>query len=177
MRVVEEPSLETKLSTTSLEHSVCSLHSLRSNRGNVSLHVHHVQTSLTFCVFSFLTCAFSLEWFLPSINSKFSLNFLHWEGLLRTPFWWLASFWQWIKSHFYLNFNTRTLVNVILLYTFISLFFPIMAMNLGIWGLIKYYFVPWFVYHFWVHIKLYNFQLRWQKILRFVDLVFCCLKL
>jgi stearoyl-CoA desaturase (delta-9 desaturase) len=69
--------------------------------------------------------------------------------LLRTPFWWMASIWQCIKSHFYLNFNMRTLVNIILLYTFVSLFFPIMAMNLGVWGLVKYYFIPWLVYHFW----------------------------
>lgn len=38
---------------------------------------------------------------------------------------------------------------MVLIYTFVCLFFPLMAMNLGWWGLFKYYFIPMAVYHFW----------------------------
>jgi len=29
-------------------------------------------------------------------------------------------------------------------------FFPLMLYNLGTWGLVKYWFIPWLVYHFWM---------------------------
>jgi stearoyl-CoA desaturase (delta-9 desaturase) len=71
--------------------------------------------------------------------------------LLSSPFWVVASPWQWIKAQVtpYINLEKRAMVNMILIYAFVCIFFPLMALNLGWWGLVKYYLMPWLVYHFW----------------------------
>jgi stearoyl-CoA desaturase (delta-9 desaturase) len=75
---------------------------------------------------------------------------------IRGPLWWLSSVYQWVRSNFliysvYIPGNrTRIVLSLVCLYVFISVFFPLMLYNVGIWGLVKYWFIPWLVYHFWM---------------------------
>ena len=64
--------------------------------------------------------------------------------------------WQSLTSHVdaYASFiynqpRKRVIGNLVLLYVFCALFFPLMTYNLGWWGLAKYYLIPLMVYHFW----------------------------
>src|SRR3990167_7080744 len=79
------------------------------------------------------------------------------------PFWVLRSVWQWIKATFAIPFliiimggdnmrheKGRLVVNIVCIYGFVLLFFPIMTMKFGIWGIFKFYIIPMVIYHFWV---------------------------
>ena len=82
----------------------------------------------------------------------------------NSPFWFISSLWQQLKTNVeliaqsILKFNTKYLINLFLLYLFVCLFFPIMTMTVGIWGLFKYYFIPLAVYHFWVSCLFIHFM-------------------
>jgi hypothetical protein len=71
-------------------------------------------------------------------------------GLLKGRFWWLSSVWDWLLSAFHWSRNPRVIASFVCLYTFASIFFPLLAYNLGVWGLFKYYFIPFAIYHFWL---------------------------
>jgi len=78
----------------------------------------------------------------------------------NSPFWFTSSLWQQLKTNVeliaqsILKFKSKHLINLFLLYLFVCLFFPIMTMTVGIWGLFKYYFIPLAVYHFWISSQL-----------------------
>ena len=84
-------------------------------------------------------------------SSQFSLS--------ETPFWFLSSSWQWMKANIPQKLDGKMVVNLICLYTFVCLFFPLMAYNFGIWSIFKYYVMPMLVYHFWVS-NVLNFWVR-----------------
>jgi len=76
--------------------------------------------------------------------------------LSTSHFWWCASLWQSLMSNIdayasliYNQPRKRVIGNLVLLYLFCALFFPLMTYNLGWWGLAKYYLIPLAVYHFW----------------------------
>ncbi|KAL6074631.1 Acyl-CoA desaturase [Balamuthia mandrillaris] len=81
------------------------------------------------------------------------------DYLSRGPFWWSSSYWQFLVSNVegFLALapcmgtatKKRIIGNVVMLYIFVAIFFPLMAYNVGLWGLCKYYFFPLMVYHFW----------------------------
>lgn len=74
------------------------------------------------------------------------------QYLSLSHFWWCSSFFQSIASHleaFFSLKSKRILGNLIVLYVFAAIFFPLMTYNAGLWGLFKYYIIPLMVYHFW----------------------------
>lgn len=87
------------------------------------------------------------------------------------PLWTLRSLWQWMKANFALPLTIllggsqlsqsrkALIVNLICLYGFFCIFFPLITMTLGIWGLFKFYIIPMLIYHFWVSQHFFYFCL------------------
>eukprot|EP01094_Clydonella_sp_ATCC50884_P018327 TRINITY_DN3376_c0_g1_i1.p1 TRINITY_DN3376_c0_g1~~TRINITY_DN3376_c0_g1_i1.p1 ORF type:complete len:706 (+),score=272.03 TRINITY_DN3376_c0_g1_i1:38-2119(+) len=78
------------------------------------------------------------------------------NGLSTSTFWFFSSTWDWIKANFAFSLSKKLILNLVCVYLFVSLFFPLMAYNLGVWGLVKYYLIPWLVYHFWMSTFIKN---------------------
>jgi omega-6 fatty acid desaturase (delta-12 desaturase) len=75
--------------------------------------------------------------------------------LLRGSFWWIGSIAHWAVLHFQVsNFAERdrravkTSIAVVLV--FAAVFFPTMYFTLGVWGIVKFWLMPWLGYHFWM---------------------------
>lgn len=75
--------------------------------------------------------------------------------LMRGRFWWLASVVHWVGLHFNLsNFpvkdreKVKLSVSVVLIFAAIA--FPILIATTGVWGFVKFWLLPWLVYHFWM---------------------------
>jgi omega-6 fatty acid desaturase (delta-12 desaturase) len=90
---------------------------------------------------------------------------------LRGRFWWLASIVHWGKLHFDLTqFSARdrakVKVSIAVVVIFAAVLFPTLLATTGIWGFVKFWLVPWLVYHFWlstftlVHHTAPNIQFR-----------------
>lgn len=90
---------------------------------------------------------------------------------LRGRFWWLASIAHWAMLHFDLSqFSKRdqgkVKVSIAVVAIFAAIFFPTLIITLGIWGFVKFWLLPWLVYHFWmstftlVHHTAPNIQFR-----------------
>jgi omega-6 fatty acid desaturase (delta-12 desaturase) len=86
-----------------------------------------------------------------------SLNGLGQWGyrLLRGKFWWIASIVHWVGLHFnWFNFQgkdrekVKLSASVVLIFAAIA--FPVLLATTGIWGFIKFWLLPWLVYHFWM---------------------------
>jgi omega-6 fatty acid desaturase (delta-12 desaturase) len=74
---------------------------------------------------------------------------------LRGYFWWVASIAHWAKLH--LDWTTfegkereQVKVSVLAITAFAALFFPTLIVTTGIWGFVKFWLLPWLVYHFWM---------------------------
>lgn len=74
---------------------------------------------------------------------------------LRGYFWWLGSIVHWAKDH--LDWRTfegkeraQVKVSVLAIAAFAILFFPTLIATTGIWGFVKFWLMPWLVYHFWM---------------------------
>lgn len=75
--------------------------------------------------------------------------------IIKGPFWYLASIGHQIKEHFFLeNFTPeqrpRVKVSLTCVYIAAAIFFPTMLYNVGLWGLVKYWILPFIGYHFWM---------------------------
>ena len=75
--------------------------------------------------------------------------------VIRGWFWWVGSIGHWAVLHFDLrNFKTRdrnkAILSIAVVVAFAAVFFPVMIATLGLGGLIKFWFMPWLVYHFWM---------------------------
>lgn len=75
--------------------------------------------------------------------------------MMRGRFWWIGSIAHWAVLHFnWTKFEgkereqIRFSALVVLISAAIS--FPIMLFTLGIWGFVKFWLLPWLVYHFWM---------------------------
>ena len=73
----------------------------------------------------------------------------------RGYFWWLGSIGHWAILHFDLrNFKRRdrakALFSMVVVIVFAVVFFPTLIATTGFWGLVKFWLVPWMVYHFWM---------------------------
>ena len=81
------------------------------------------------------------------------------------PLWTLGSLWQWMRANFAVPLirlfghkdpsgttgsKMSLILNLVCLWGFLMVFFPVMTMTLGVWGLFKYYVIPMIIYHFWV---------------------------
>lgn len=74
---------------------------------------------------------------------------------LRGRFWWLASIVHWAALHFDLSqFSERDRdkikVSIATVGIFAVVFFPTLIATTGIWGFLKFWLLPWLVYHFWM---------------------------
>ena len=75
--------------------------------------------------------------------------------VLRGRLWWLASIAHWAKLHFDLSqFSPRdhgkVKVSIAAVIIFATVFFPTLILTTGIWGFVKFWLMPWLVYHFWM---------------------------
>jgi len=74
---------------------------------------------------------------------------------IKGPLWFMASIGHMIKKHFFLEEFTveqrhRAMVSIAIVYAAGGIFFPVMFYYTGIWGIVKYWLLPWIGYHFWM---------------------------
>ncbi|NJM95459.1 MAG: fatty acid desaturase, partial [Acaryochloridaceae cyanobacterium CSU_5_19] len=74
---------------------------------------------------------------------------------IRGYFWWIGSIFHWANLHFdWRSFDEKDRGDVKLSVAVVALFavivFPALIWTTGIWGFIKFWLVPWLVYHFWM---------------------------
>lgn len=74
---------------------------------------------------------------------------------MRGGFWWLASVAHWAVLHFDLNnFEPRDRKKVkrsiAAVVIFAAVFFPTLIATTGLWGVVKFWLMPWLGYHFWM---------------------------
>jgi len=75
--------------------------------------------------------------------------------LIRTRFWWIGSIVHWAGMHFDPNLyaerqRKQVRFSIGLVLVFSAIFLPTLAITTGITGLIKFFLLPWLVYHFWM---------------------------
>lgn len=73
----------------------------------------------------------------------------------RGRLWWLASVLHWAIIHFNLsNYKTRDLgkvkLSIAVVIGFAAIVFPTLFLTVGVWGFVKFWLMPWLVYHFWM---------------------------
>ena len=76
---------------------------------------------------------------------------------LRGRFWWLASIAHWATLHF--NPNNENVAardrdkfrfSAWVVIGFAAIAFPTLLLTTGLWGVVKFWLLPWLVYHFWM---------------------------
>jgi len=75
--------------------------------------------------------------------------------LIKGPLWYLASVGHWIKEHFFLSSFTaeqqpKVKFSLACVYIAAAIFFPTMLATVGVWGLVKYWLIPFLGFHFWM---------------------------
>ncbi|MBD2665914.1 fatty acid desaturase [Richelia sinica FACHB-800] len=77
------------------------------------------------------------------------------EFFMRKRLWWIGSIGHWAVVHFDARkfkpkdqASVKLSVAVVLI--FAAVVFPTLIITTGVWGFIKYWFIPWMVYHFWM---------------------------
>lgn len=75
--------------------------------------------------------------------------------LMRGNLWWLASIIHWAGIHFNLeNFAAKdrgkAALSIFSVLAFAAIVFPILFVTVGAWGFVKFWLLPWLVYHFWM---------------------------
>ncbi len=86
-----------------------------------------------------------------------SLGFVWKKGYqaMRGRFWWLASIIHWAAAHFnWWQFEGKKREQVkfsaLLVLVSAAIAFPLMIATIGVWGFVKFWLLPWLVYHFWM---------------------------
>jgi omega-6 fatty acid desaturase (delta-12 desaturase) len=74
---------------------------------------------------------------------------------LRGWFWWTGSIAHWAVLHFnWYRFTGKERQQVrfsaLLVIGFAAIGFPVLLATVGIWGVVKFWLMPWLVYHFWM---------------------------
>ncbi len=74
---------------------------------------------------------------------------------IRSYFWWVGSIGHWALYHFNLdNFRERdrskAAFSIAVVAIFAAVAFPTLIATTGLWGFVKFWLVPWMVYHFWM---------------------------
>ncbi|MUG96789.1 fatty acid desaturase [Scytonema sp. UIC 10036] len=77
------------------------------------------------------------------------------EWFMRLRLWWIGSIFHWAVTHFdWSKFQDKDRANVklsvVVVVLFAAIVFPILIVTTGIWGFVKFWFIPWLVYHFWM---------------------------
>ncbi len=76
-------------------------------------------------------------------------------GLFRGRLWWLASTLHWARIHFDPSQvgdreQGKVKLSIAVVAIFAAIFFPTLLLTTGIWGVVKFWLMPWLVYHFWM---------------------------
>ncbi|MBD2039835.1 fatty acid desaturase [Microcoleus sp. FACHB-672] len=74
---------------------------------------------------------------------------------MRGRLWWLASVIHWAAMHFdWTRFEgkqrSQVKLSVLVVLVGAAIGFPVLIATTGIWGFIKFWLLPWLVYHFWM---------------------------
>ncbi len=74
---------------------------------------------------------------------------------IRGRLWWTGSIFHWALMHFKLsNFTQRdrpkAVLSMAVVVIFAAICFPTLILTTGVWGFIKFWLMPWLVYHFWM---------------------------
>ena len=77
------------------------------------------------------------------------------QRAIRSWFWWVGSIGHWALLHFDLkNFRQRdrakAAFSMSVVIIFAAIAFPTLIATTGLWGFVKFWLVPWMVYHFWM---------------------------
>lgn len=77
------------------------------------------------------------------------------ERFMRQRLWWVGSIGHWAVVHFdWRKFKTKdqssVKLSVAVVVLFAAIAFPLLIATTGIWGFIKFWLLPWMVYHFWM---------------------------
>lgn len=75
--------------------------------------------------------------------------------VIRGYFWWVGSIGHWALLHFNLNNfkdrdRSKALLSISVVIGFAAIFFPTLIATTGLWGFVKFWLMPWMVYHFWM---------------------------
>lgn len=75
--------------------------------------------------------------------------------VFRGKLWWMASIAHWGKLHFDLQqFHPRdraqVKVSIAAVVIFAAILFPTLYVTVGLWGIVKFWLMPWLGYHFWM---------------------------
>jgi omega-6 fatty acid desaturase (delta-12 desaturase) len=75
--------------------------------------------------------------------------------LLRGRFWWIGSIVHWAGLHFDLSQfpvkdREKVKLSISVVLVFAAIAFPILIATTGSWGFVKFWLMPWLVYHFWM---------------------------
>ena len=70
-------------------------------------------------------------------------------------FWWVGSIAHWVMKHFdWSQFEGKERSNVklsvVLVVIFAAIAFPLLIATTGVWGFVKFWLMPWLVFHFWL---------------------------
>ncbi|MEL6815136.1 MAG: fatty acid desaturase [Cyanobacteria bacterium J06598_3] len=74
---------------------------------------------------------------------------------IRSWFWWVGSIGHWALLHFDLrNFKDRdrakARLSIVVVAIGAAVLFPTLIATTGLWGVVKFWLMPWMVYHFWM---------------------------
>lgn len=74
---------------------------------------------------------------------------------MRGRFWWLASVIHWAAMHFdWMQFEgkqrSQVRLSALVVIVGAAIGFPVLIATTGIWGFVKFWLLPWLVYHFWM---------------------------
>ncbi|WP_008318861.1 fatty acid desaturase [Leptolyngbya sp. PCC 6406] len=73
----------------------------------------------------------------------------------RSRLWWMASIIHWAGMHFAPGNvaprdRAKVKTSVVVVLVFAAIAFPTLIATTGLWGLVKFWLMPWLVYHFWM---------------------------
>lgn len=93
--------------------------------------------------------------FRPEDYQKLEVVYRWFYQAIRGRFWWLGSIAHWAAMHF--NWGrfegkqrSQVRFSVLVVLAFAGVFFPVLFLTTGIWGFVKFWLLPWLVYHFWM---------------------------
>lgn len=93
--------------------------------------------------------------FRPELYDSFSSVGQFGYRLMRGPLWWIASILHWGVIHFDLSRyepkdRKQVKQSIAAVVIFAAIFFPTLIVTTGVWGFVKFWLMPWLVYHFWM---------------------------
>jgi len=93
--------------------------------------------------------------FRPEVFGRFNAFLRVAYEQMRGWLWWLASIIHWAGLHFDLKQfeakdHKKVKLSIAVVVAFAAIAFPLLIVNFGIWGFVKFWLLPWLVYHFWM---------------------------